>query len=142
MNTMQARVVNTPDGHLVSLSTNGQERALRVPAKAIGRGSSANGAELLFLALATCYCNDLFREAARRQINVERVEVVVEGSFAPEPGSRAQSVRYHATVTADASEADILDLIAHTDTVAEIQNTLRGATPVILDQRQAISNWS
>jgi uncharacterized OsmC-like protein len=29
----------------------------------------------LFLALASCYCNDIYREAAKRNIKVERVEV-------------------------------------------------------------------
>lgn len=139
MNHMRARVINTPDGHQVTVSTNQHERALDIPAKASGRGSSANGAELLFLALATCYCNDIFREAARRGIAVEQVEVTVEGGFAPEPGSRAEDVRYRASVTAAASEAEILDLMAHTDTVAEIQNTLRAATEVLLSEPRAVS---
>ncbi len=47
-----------------------------------GYGSSASGGELLFLALATCYCNDIYREAAKKNIKVESVEVDVEGDFA------------------------------------------------------------
>jgi uncharacterized OsmC-like protein len=35
----------------------------------------------LFLALATCYCNDIYREAAKRNIKVDSVEVEVEGTF-------------------------------------------------------------
>jgi uncharacterized OsmC-like protein len=44
-------------------------------------GSSANGGEPLFLALASCYCNDIYRETAKRNIEVERVEVNGEGDF-------------------------------------------------------------
>ena len=33
--------------------------------KSPGRGSAVNGGEFLVLALATCYCNDLYREAER-----------------------------------------------------------------------------
>jgi dienelactone hydrolase len=40
-----------------------------------GLGSSANGGELLFLVLATCYCNDVYREAAKRGIRAESAEV-------------------------------------------------------------------
>ncbi len=87
----------------------------------------------MFLALATCYCNVIYREAARRGIKVERVEVEVEGDFGVD-GEPARNVRYRAKVAAKAGEADIRALMAETDRVAEIQNTLRVATPVTLDQ--------
>jgi uncharacterized OsmC-like protein len=90
-----------------------------------------NGGELLFLALATCYCNDIYREAAKRGLIVEQVEVEVEGDFGAE-GDPAQNVTYRAKVTAQASEAEIRELMSHTDRVAEIQNTLRVETPVTL----------
>jgi organic hydroperoxide reductase OsmC/OhrA len=45
-------------------------------------GSSINGGELLFAALATCFCNDLYREAAQRGINVQDVDVEVTETFA------------------------------------------------------------
>jgi uncharacterized OsmC-like protein len=100
-------------------------------------GSLANGGELLFLALATCYCNDVYREAAKRGIAVERVEVEVEGEFGG-VGEPARNVTYHARVTARASEANIQELMAHTDRVAEIQNTLRVETPVRLGRVVAV----
>jgi organic hydroperoxide reductase OsmC/OhrA len=56
--------------HDVRVQTNDTERALAIAARANGRGSSINGGELLMLALATCYCNDLYREAERRGIAV------------------------------------------------------------------------
>ena len=78
---ISARVENRLNNHQVTLTTNGQSQSLQVSPKATGFGSSANGGELLFLALATCYCNDVYREAAKRGIQVERVEVEVDGDF-------------------------------------------------------------
>lgn len=46
---------------------------------------------------------------------------------------------YRSRVVADATEAEIRALIEETDTVAEIQNTLRTATPVTLVEIEAIS---
>jgi organic hydroperoxide reductase OsmC/OhrA len=109
-----------------------------IPAKADGQGSSTNGGELLFLALATCYCNDIYREAKRRGIEVERVEVEVTGEFGGE-GEAAWQIRYSASVDAKAPRDEVLALMRHTDTVAEIHNTLRGGAAVALagcDARQ------
>ena len=55
----------------------------------------------------------------------------VEGEFGAE-GEPARNVSYRAKVTAQASEAQIRELMSHTDRVAEIQNTLRVETPVLL----------
>jgi len=57
--------------------------------------------------------------------------VEVEGEFGAE-GAPARNVSYRAKVTAQASEAQIRELMSHTDRVAEIQNTLRVETPVLL----------
>lgn len=54
-----ARVDNREGQHQVTLKTNGHTHSLSIPPKSRGHGSSVNGGELLFLALATCYCNDL-----------------------------------------------------------------------------------
>ena len=50
-----------------------------------------NRGELLFAALATCFCNDLDREAMRRNIGVTGVEVEVTGSFGALANPRATS---------------------------------------------------
>lgn len=134
---MRARVQNTLGNHQVALQTNDDLHEIDIPPKPTGFGSSVNGGELLFLALATCYCNDIYREAARRGIVVERVEVTVEGDFQAE-GAGATNVAYHATVAAQASEEAIWSLMHDTDQVAEIQNTLRAPTPVRLSQIEAI----
>ena len=125
-------VDNSEDRHLVTLRTDDHTHHLTIAPKPTGFGSSANGGELLFLALATCYCNDIYREAAKRGIVVQAVEVEVEGDFGA-TGEPARNVTYRAKVTAQAGEAEIRELMIHTDGVAEIQNTLRVGTPVVLD---------
>src|ERR1700680_2550084 len=69
-----ARIRNGGSNHAVEISTEGRTRSLAISAK-LGGGSDVNGGELLFLALATCYCNDLYREAAKARIAIENVEV-------------------------------------------------------------------
>jgi organic hydroperoxide reductase OsmC/OhrA len=135
---ISARVQNSEGQHHVTLQTNETAHSLVIPPKPSGFGSSANGGELLFLALATCYCNDIYREAAKRGLKVAQVEVEVEGDFGAE-GEPAQNVTYRAKVTAHASEAEIRALMSGTDGVAEIQNTLRVGTPVILTGIQVVS---
>src|SRR5687768_5974952 len=132
-----AKVENSKDNHQVTLQTNDNVNSIVIPPKSTGYGSSANGGELLFLALATCYCNDIYREAAKRNIKVERVEVEVIGDFGVE-GELAKNVTYRAKVLAQASEDEIRELMEFTDTVAEIQNTLRIETPVVLAKIEAV----
>ena len=134
---ISARVENSKDNHQVTLQTNDNVHSIVIPPKPTGYGSSANGGELLFLALASCYCNDIYREAAKRNIKVERVEVSVEGDFVGE-GDPAKNVIYQAKVHANASDDEIRELMKFTDTVAEIQNTLRNGTPVVLSQIKVV----
>jgi uncharacterized OsmC-like protein len=135
---ISARLENRPDQHQVTLRTNDSVHSIEIPPKPTGRGSSVNGGELLFLALATCYCNDLYREAAKRGIKVESVEVEVTGDFGAE-GEPAANVAYRAKVAARASAEDIQALMNQTDRVAEIHNTLRLGTPVTLSGLEAVS---
>lgn len=132
-----AKVENSKDNHQVTLQTNDNIHSIMIPPKSTGYGSSANGGELLFLALASCYCNDIYREAAKQNIKVERVEVNVEGDFGVE-GEPAKNVTYSAKVYADASEDEIRELMNFTDTVAEIQNTLRTETPIVLSEIEVV----
>jgi uncharacterized OsmC-like protein len=134
---VSARVENSGE-HRTTLTTNGISQSIAIPPKTSGSGSSASGGELLFLALATCYCNDIYREAARQGVTVEQVDVEVEGQFGA-AGEPASQVTYRAKVVADVPEAAIRELMRHTDTVSEIQNTVRVATPVTLDQIEAVS---
>lgn len=130
---ISATVVNEGSTHRTLVRTAGKDQTLSIAAKEEGNGSSVNGGELLFLALATCYCNDIYREAKERGIEVTAVEVEVTGSFASK-GEPAENIRYRAAIKSDASEQQVRDLMRHTDTVAEIQNTLRRGTSVLLDE--------
>ena len=132
---ISARVENSHNHHHVTLATNDQPHTLDIPPKATGYGSSANGGELLFLALATCYGNDIYREAAARGIEVTAVEVEVSGDFGA-PGEPARHITYRAKVTGRGSAAELEALARHTDSVAEIQNTLRAGAAVHLDAVQ------
>jgi len=135
---ISAHVHNSEGRHEVTLTTNNNSHSLSIPPKPSGFGSSANGGELLFLALATCYCNDIYREAVKKGIPVESVEVEVDGDFGAE-GEPATNVTYRAKVKAKATEEMIRALMTYTDQVAEIQNTLRISTPVALSHIEALT---
>lgn len=126
-----ARVRNATDRHDVRVATDGAAKDLAVPAKGDGRGSSVNGGEFLMLALATCYCNDIHREAARMGIPVQSVEVEASADFEG-VGLAASGIRYRARVESTAGAEQIERLLKHTDAVAEVQNTVRAGVPVEL----------
>ena len=136
---ISATVENRFQQHQVSLTTSGKSHAIDIPPRPSGLGSAANGGELLCLAMATCYCNDIYREAAKRGIEVAAVEVQADAEFEAE-GAPARRLSYRVVVRAKAPEASIRDLVAHTDTVAEVQNTLRLGLPVTLESVSAISS--
>lgn len=130
---ISAKVVNRGGRHQSTICTGDREQSLAIPAKAEGHGSAVNGGELLFLALATCYCNDIYREAVERMLEVEFVEVQVTGRFGKK-GEPAEDITYRASVKAKGRDEDILELMRYTDTVAEIHNTLRRSTQVVLSE--------
>jgi organic hydroperoxide reductase OsmC/OhrA len=104
---------------------------LTIAAKPSG-GSAVNGGEFLMLALATCYCNDLYREAARLGVPLESVEVEASASFEG-VGIAARDIRYSARVKSEAAAGDIERLLRETDAVAEVHNTLRRGASVTLE---------
>lgn len=128
---ISAHVTHTAADHRVSLATAGHAKTLRVPARADGPGSSVNGGEFLMLALATCYCNDLYREAKRLNIRLDAVEVEASAEFEG-VGLAATNIRYRARVSADADEGQIARLLHETDAVAEVHNTIRSGAAVAL----------
>ena len=88
-----------------------------------------NGGELLMAALATCYCNDLYREASRLGVPITGCEVRVRGHF-DGIGLAARGVTYSATVESPAPADQIEALLSETDRLAEIHNTLRSGCAV------------
>jgi organic hydroperoxide reductase OsmC/OhrA len=134
---ISATVIDEDRRHRTILRTDDKEQYLMIPAKDDGPGSSVNGGELLFLALATCYCNDIYREAKQRGLRVESVEVEVTGEFGGR-GEPAKNISYRASIKANGTREEVLALMRHTDSVAEIQNTLRRATPVALTACQVV----
>ena len=85
------------------------------------------------LALATCYGNDLYREANRPGIILRGIEVEAEADFEG-IGLAATNIRYRARVDSPASAADIEKLFRETDAVAEIHNTIRSGARVELER--------
>ena len=101
------------------------------PADGGGRGVGFNGGQLLYLAIAGCVSNDLFREAYADGIALERVRVVVDGDFQGDPPVSTE-VTYDVEVAGDASTEALERLVTKVDTIAEIPNSLREATAVRL----------
>ncbi|WP_374585877.1 OsmC family protein [Pseudoduganella sp.] len=124
-----ATVRSSPQAHEAHVATNGVAQTLPVPAKSTGQGSAVNGGEFLMLALATCYCNDVYREAERLHIPVEAVHVEASADF-PGRGLAATNIRYYARITSSAPDDVIAALLRQTDAVAEVQSTLRSGAVV------------
>lgn len=128
---IEAIVSNSPNSHEATVRTGGSQQPVAVPAKRPGRGSAVNGGEFLMLALATCYCNDLYREAERLGIPIDSV-VVEAGAEFPGIGLAATDIVYRAKVASPAPPEAIAQLLSETDAVAEVHNTLRKGMPVQL----------
>ena len=126
---ISATVRNDADGHAVTVQTGATWQSLPIAAKQAGRGSAVNGGEFLMLALATCYCNDLYREAERLGLPIDRVEVEAAADF-DGIGLAATRIRYRAKVESSAPDAAVADLLRRTDAVAEVHNTLRSGVAV------------
>jgi organic hydroperoxide reductase OsmC/OhrA len=129
---ISALVKNAHGSHDVAVATEDSRKSLAVPCRDSGFGSAINGGELLMLALATCYCNDLYREAARLGIAVDSVEVSASADFEG-VGLAARNITYKARVVSSASDTDVARLLHETDAVAEIHNTVRSGVPVKLE---------
>lgn len=115
----------------ITVQTNDNAQEVHIASKSTGFGSSVNGGELLMLALATCFCNDIYREAKKKNVTISGVEVVVTGEFGAE-GEAGKNFQYNAKVQSNAAPEVIEELLVHTDKVAEIQNTLRRGVEITL----------
>ncbi|NCT85528.1 MAG: OsmC family protein [Comamonadaceae bacterium] len=125
---ISAQLHSTAMSHATRVTTAGQAKSLSVAGRA-GGGSAVNGGEFLMLALATCYCNDLYREAARLQIELAEVEVQAQAEF-DGVGLAARDISYRARIVSPAPAERIEQLLRETDAVAEVHNTLRAGAAV------------
>ena len=130
---ISAAVKSTASGQEVSVRTGKTSQSLVVPAKPSGQGPAVNGGEFLMLALATCYCNDLYREAQRLGIPIQGAQIEALAEF-PGIGLAATNIRYRARVHSSAPAPEIARLFRETDAVAEVHNTVRAGVPVQLVQ--------
>lgn len=127
------------DGELdVVMSRGDIASTLDIPPQRKGFGSSISGGEIMFLAIATCYCNDLYREGKKLGIQVDDVEVSVDGDFMA-AGEPALNVNCKIMVTAQASEEEIRNLVEHTDKIAEIPMSIRNGTAISLSEVVPVS---
>ena len=128
---ISAIIKNEFNSNLVEVSSNSLSKSITIASRESGFGSSVNGGELLALSLAVCYCNDIYREAARRNLKITKVEVEVSADFGSE-GQPGSNFRYKPTIESTATAAELDDLIKYTDGVAEIHETLRAGVNVQL----------
>jgi uncharacterized OsmC-like protein len=99
------------------------------PAAAGGGGLGFNGGQLLYLSIAACWSNDLYREAAPMGVELEGVEITVDGDF-PSRGSGSTPISIVVIVRSSAREERVRELIAEVERVAEIPRAIRDATPI------------
>ena len=105
------------------------------PAHAGGDGRGFNGGQLLYLAIAGCYSNDLYREAAAKGIRLTRVAITVDGDF-PGRGAASTPIEVDVEVAGEAPAEALGALLEEVDEIAEIPRSLRGTTPVQLRERR------
>lgn len=99
------------------------------PTAAGGGGLGFNGGQLLYLSIAACWSNDLYREAATMGIDLDGVEITVDGDF-PARGSGSTPITVDVTVRCSAPEERVRELIADVERLAEIPRAIRDATTI------------
>lgn len=101
------------------------------PAEAGGGGLGFNGGQLLNLAMAGCISNDLFRESATAGVTLRRVRVTARSDYVGEPAV-STPIEYDVELDGDSSEEVLRDLVRQVDDIAEIPNSIRHGTKVLL----------
>ncbi|HSD49161.1 MAG TPA: OsmC family protein [Actinomycetota bacterium] len=124
--------VRNVDGAVTALGSAGPfTLVVDRPAEGGGGGLGFNGGQLLHLAVAGCISNDMFREAARRDIVLRRVVVRADGGYDGSPPV-STGITYDVEVEGDAPREELEELVRYVDGIAEIPNSLRSATRVEL----------
>jgi hypothetical protein len=108
--------------------------------RAAGRaGECPSHNELLCLALAAGYADELLEEAERRGIVVERAHVTVEAETG-HSGRTTRNLALAVRLETDENEPAVMELIEHTDRVSEVLKVIRLGTPVRLADVQLLAN--
>ena len=106
------------------------------PPDAGGAGVGFNGGQLLYLAVAGCISNDLFREALAEGISLTHVRVTVRGDFSGDPAV-SDEIGYEVDIDGDAAPERLSTLVEHVDEIAEIPNRAVCDAAVSPDRRVA-----
>jgi putative redox protein len=99
------------------------------PTAAGGGGLGFNGGQLFYLSIAACWSNDLYREAATMGIELDRVELAVDGDF-PARGSGSTPITIDLVVRSSAPGEKVRALIAEVERIAEIPRAIREGPPI------------
>jgi len=99
------------------------------PPAAGGGGLGFNGGQLLYLSIAACWSNDLYREAATMDIDLDGVEITVDGDF-PARGSGSTPISVEVVVRSSAPEDRVRALLAEVERVAEIPRSIRDGAAI------------
>ncbi len=81
------------------------------------------------MAIAACWSNDLYREAATMGIELDGVEITVDGDF-PARGSGSTPITVDLVVRSAAREDRIRELIDEVERIAEIPRAIREGPPI------------
>ena len=87
------------------------------------------GAHLLHLSIAGCVLNDLYREAADLDVDIDGARVTAWGDFDRETW-QSTGVEYNIEISSESSKSDIERLLGVVDDVAEIPKALRAEAVV------------
>ncbi len=135
---VSADIHNCREDSQVILSTNGNAHFFKIESSSLGFGSGTTGPELLCLAIATSYCDRIHKEAIKRSIKVDDVEIEVDSEFG-EDGGPAGTITYRVKVKAYADEKAIHELMVITDMSAVVPNTIRKCVPVMMEHAEAVN---
>ena len=105
-----------------------------------GHGLGFNGGQLLYLSIAACVSNDIYREAGSFGIDVRRVAIAVDGDF-PARGAPSTPITVVVDIEADADDGQLDRFLEEVDRVAEIPNSIRGTVPVVIRRGDLGGAW-
>ena len=127
--TVQVRLRTVGDGPTALGQAGPFTLTVDRPSAAGGGGLGFNGGQLLYLSIAACLSNDLYREATTMGIELDGVEVAIDGAFEGR-GSASSPIAVTMTIRSAAPEQRLRELVAEVERVAEIPRSIRESTPI------------